>query len=205
MKHTAVTVLSCLILVSAGFWISARWSAAGFQARDWEDPAVFKRNQEEAHTPLMPYQTVEEALRHERRSSVFYRSLNGIWKFNLAEVPEASPADFGNPAYDDSRWSEIRVPGNWQMQGFDHPLFRNVHQPFPATPPYPPSNYNPVGCYRRGFTIPESWAGRTIFLHFEGVHSASYVWINGQMVGYNEGGMEPAEYNISSRIRSRRG
>ncbi|RPI29340.1 MAG: DUF4981 domain-containing protein [Acidobacteria bacterium] len=170
-------------------------------AREWEDPAVMRRNQEEPHTTLMPFSSVADALKFPRKSSPFCQMLNGAWKFHWAAVPEEAPAEFYKEGFDDRQWSEIRVPSNWQMEGFGHPLFRNVHQPFPATPPMVPHDYNPVGSYRRTFTIPAGWAGQQVFLHFEAVHSASYVWVNGQEAGYNEGGMEPAEYNITRYLR----
>jgi len=169
--------------------------------REWEDPSVIRRNQEEPHATLMPFTSTEEALATARKSSPFCQMLNGVWKFYWAEIPEEAPAEFYKPGFDDRKWSEIKVPSNWQMQGFGHPLFRNVHQPFPATPPTVPHDYNPVGSYRRTFSIPDSWSGRQIFLHLEAVHSASYVWVNGQEVGYNEGGMEPAEYDVTRYLR----
>ena len=169
--------------------------------RDWEAPDVFERNQEETHTPLVPFNSIQEALNESMGSSPFYQSLNGTWKFKWASIPEDAPAEFYMADYNSSNWADIHVPGNWQMLGFGHPLFRNVNQPFPSTPPFVPSDYNPVGSYKRSFTIPDSWAGRQVFLHFEGVKSASYVWINGREAGYNQGGMEPAEYNITPFLR----
>jgi beta-galactosidase len=153
----------------AGMLLSSSFSAADIQPRDWENQAVFARNQTLPHTPLASFATVEEALAKPFKQSPYLQLLNGVWKFHWATVPEEAPADFYQPNFDISRWDDIVVPGNWQMQGFGHPLFRNVHQPFPANPPFPPSDYNPVGSYRRVFTIPETWQGRSIFLHFEGV------------------------------------
>ncbi|MBN1422192.1 MAG: DUF4981 domain-containing protein [Planctomycetes bacterium] len=173
---------------------------AGSAPRDWEDPAVFERNQEEPHAPLVSYASLAEALRDER-AAASRLSLDGRWQFQWAAVPEEAPAGFFRVDFDASRWDPIEVPGNWQMQGFGHPLFRNVHQPFPARPPLVPSDYNPVGSYRRTFAIPEAWAGKRILLRFEGVKSASTVWVNGKEVGYNEGGMEPAEYDVTRFVR----
>ncbi len=171
------------------------------RAREWEDPSVIRRNQEEPHATLMPFNSTEEALTTARKSSPFCQLLNGVWKFHWAEIPEEAPAEFYRPGFDDRKWSEIKVPSNWQMQGFGHPLFRNVHQPFPATPPTVPHDYNPVGSYRRTFSVPDIWSGRQVFLHLEAVHSASYVWVNGKEVGYNEGGMEPAEYDVTRYLK----
>ena len=169
--------------------------------RDWENPAVFDVNQTEAHAPLAPFDSVHAALNTPLKQSPYVKLLNGTWKFHWASVPEESPADFYSPDYDISSWSDIQVPGCWQMQGFGHTLFRNVHQTFPANPPFVPSAYNPVGAYRHTFTLPATWQQRHIFLHFEGVKSASTVWINGIRIGYNQGGMEPAEYDITHALQ----
>ena len=89
------------------------------------------------------------------------------------------------------------MPSNWEMQGFGDPLFRNVQTPFPPDPPCVPREYNPTGSYRRVFNLPASWKDKEVFLRMEKTASASFVWINGKEVGYNEGAQEPAEYNIT--------
>ena len=164
---------------------------------DWENPQIFERNQTLPHATLMPFETTEQALENRRKSSPYHFSLNGTWKFHLAENPESAPEDFYESGYNAQDWDEIRVPSNWQMEGFGYPMFRNIGHPFPHQPPEVPKDFNPVGSYTRTFTLPKNWKDRQILLHFEGVHSASYVWINGQAVGYNQGGMEPAEYDIT--------
>jgi beta-galactosidase len=183
------------ILAFAGLLISA----GGYsQAQpEWENPEIFERNQTLPHTTLMPFETIEQALENKRKSSPHHFTLNGTWKFHLADNPEKAPKDFFKKGYDTGDWYDIRVPSNWQMEGFGHPMFRNIGHPFPDNPPGVPKNFNPVGSYVRTFTLPRDWKGRQVLLHFEGVHSASYVWINGQEVGYNQGGMEPAEYDIT--------
>ena len=87
------------------------------------------------------------------------------------------------------------------MQGFGDPLFRNVQTPFPPDPPHVPKEYNPTGSYRRVFNLPGSWKDKEIFLRMEKTASASFVWINGKEVGYNEGAQEPAEYNITRYLK----
>jgi len=168
---------------------------------DYENPAVFERGQEAPHATLMPYATVEKALEGQRKNSSFHLSLNGTWDFHWSENPEKAPADFYKPGAKRSDWSTIKVPANWQMEGFGYPLFRNIGLPHPLEPPLVPKEFNPVGSYYRTFDLPEAWKGRQVFLHFEGVHSASYVWVNGKEVGYNQGGMEPAEYDITSFLK----
>jgi beta-galactosidase len=164
---------------------------------DWENPEVFERNQTLPHNSLMPYETIGQALENNRKSSPYHFTLNGTWKFHLAENPEEAPRDFFRKGYNTEDWHNIKVPSNWQMEGFGHPLFRNIGHPFPDNPPGVPKEFNPVGSYIRTFILPKNWKGRQVLLHFEGVHSASYVWINGQEVGYNQGGMEPSEFDIT--------
>ena len=121
---------------------------------------------------------------------------------------------FYSIGFRDEQWGSIQVPSNWEMQGYGDRIFRNVAAPFPlvrtdyfGTPPEPdvfavnvpnvPREYNPTGAYRDTFIVPSSWNGDQIFLRMEKTASASFVWINGQEVGYNEGAQEPAEYNIT--------
>lgn len=168
----------------------------------WEDPAVFAMNQMETHTRrTVPFDNPHEALNYELSKSPHYLKLNGAWAFRWYETPEAAPAEFYNQAFDISDWDSIQVPANWQMEGYGHPMFRNITHTFPSTPPQVPDDYNPTGLYRREFTVPLDWKTREVFLHFEGVKSASYVWLNGEFIGYNEGGMEPAEYNITPHLK----
>ena len=168
---------------------------------DWENPAVFERGQVAPHATLMPFESVEAALEGDRKASPWCHLLNGTWKFHWVPVPVEAPATFFEADFDTSGWENIEVPSSWQTLGFGHPVFRNVSQPFPSTPPRVPASYNPVGSYVRSFDLPEGWGGRQVFLHFEGVKSASYVWVNGKEVGYNQGGMEPAEYDVTDLLR----
>ena len=182
-------------------------NSAGFAAQqlpEWQDPSVVERNQEDTHVPIVPYASLEQALADRRLDSPFFQLLNGSWKFHWAPTPQDAPRDFFRDDYSAADWKEIRVPSCWQMEGYGAPMFRNVAQPFLAEPPDVPTDDNQVGSYRRDFQLPEGWRGRQVFLHFEGVQSASYVWVNGQPVGYNEGGMEPAEYNVTRYLRAGR-
>ena len=168
---------------------------------DWENPAVFERNQTRAHVPLTPFVNLEDAIKNDRQASEFYLSLNGKWKFNWVSTIAEAPVDFYKNESMVSEWDEIDVPSNWQMKGYGHAMFRNVTMEFPENPPKVPEYYNPTGSYFRTFDVPENWDGRQLFLHFEGVKSASYVWVNGEEVGYNQGGFEPAEYDVTSFVK----
>jgi len=160
-------------------------------------------NQEEGRAYYLPSRSV---------------SLNGDWKFFYSETPEGVPTDFYAERFNDSKWGTIGVPSNWEMEGYGDRIFRNVNAPFPVirsgrgnapavvapfavAPPYVPREYNPTGAYRKTFTIPSSWTGDQVFLRMEKTASASFVWVNGQEVGYNEGAQEPAEYNITKYLK----
>lgn len=151
-----------------------------------ENTEVFEENQEEGHAYYTPEQSV---------------SLNGIWKFYFANTPEEIPQDFYLSSFKDSKWDKIDVPLNWEMAGYGDPLFRNVPAPFKSNPPFVPREYNPTGAYRRTFNLPSNWKGQQVFLRMEKVQSASFVWMNGHQVGYNEGGQEPAEYDVTQYLK----
>ena len=120
----------------------------------------------------------------------------------LVSRPELVPDQFFRDKFDISGWSDIAVPGNWQLLGFDDiPIYTNVHYPFPANPPFVPEE-NPTGCYRTSFTIEPGWKGRDIFLLFESVDSAFYVWVNGQEVGYSQDSRLPAEFDITPYVHA---
>ena len=187
----AVLVLSMPLVRTGG----------GSVVNDWENPEVVGRNKEPGHCTLMPYPDVQTALACEREASPFFQSLNGQWKFNCVRKPDDRPKDFYKPDFDVTSWAEIPVPSNWEMHGYDKAIYLNIRYPHPTNPPYIAHDYNPVGSYRREFTIPDSWDGRQVFLHFDGVQSAFYVWINGQMVGYSEDSMTPAEFNVTPYLQ----
>jgi beta-galactosidase/beta-glucuronidase len=170
--------------------------------RDWQDPQVVGRNKERGHVPLVPYPDEATALADDRSASPYFRLLNGPWRFHLAPNPASAPADFHLPGFDDSAWDTITVPGNWQLQGYDKPIYTNVRYPFPVDARLTvPADDNPTGSYRRTFTIPEEWSGRRIFLLFEGVDSAFHLWVNGQEVGYSQDSRLPAEFDITPYVK----
>ncbi len=163
-----------------------------------ENPAVFGVGQTEGRAYHIPSTGI---------------CLNGNWKFFYGENPSEIPAGFFNTGFNDRKWSDIEVPSNWEMQGFGQPLFRNTPAPFRTyrkqedvsrmgyVPPHIPMDINPTGAYRTSFTVPSSWKGQEVFLRFEKVASASFVWVNGKQVGYNEGAQEPSEYDITEYVK----
>ena len=128
-------------------------------------------------------------------------SLNGTWKFLYSKNNDACPTDFYQSDYKIDGWKDIEVPGSWEIQGFDAPIYTDTRYPFPPNPPYVPTDYNPVGAYVHEFAAPDGWDGMDIFLDFEGVESAFYCWLNGELVGYSEDSRLPAHFNVTKLLK----
>ena len=167
---------------------------------DWENPKVIGLNRLTPRAFFLPFADEASAIRGERADTPFFSSLNGTWKFNYAPTPAEAPAAFYEKGFDDAAWNDLPVPSNWQMYGYGHPHYTNVQYPFPVDPPRVPTE-NPTGSYRREFWIPETWNGRQIVLHFDGVDSAFYVWVNGQQIGFSKGSRLPSEFDITQAIK----
>lgn len=169
---------------------------------DWQTPAVVERHKAPAHATLFPFTNLHSALHDDRETSPLVRNLNGQWQFFYAPNPAGIPDDFYQPDFDVRDWGGIQVPGNWQLQGYDIPRYTNVQYPFPIDDNCTvPVEDNPTGAYRREFQVPEDWTGQPIFLLFEGVDSAFYLWVNGQMVGYSQDSRLPAEFDITAYVQ----
>lgn len=179
-----------------------------------ENPKIFNVNKEEPHATLIHHPDVREVWSDSWETSKWYRTLNGTWKFNWVRNPAERPEGFFDPAYDVSAWDEIPVPSNWQLQGYGVPIYVNIPYEFAdprkpeftemkgrPDPPHVPHEYNPVGSYRRNFTIPKNWRGRRIHIHFGAVKSAMFLWVNGHQVGYSQGSKTPAEWDITDYVK----
>jgi len=170
---------------------------------EWNNnPDIFQLNRMDAHAAFTSYATLEDALRGNCDDSPYKQSLNGTWKFAWAANPDARIANFHAPDYDASGWDEIPVPSHWQLQNYDYPQYTNIRYPWidhdpDLKPPYAPTKYNPVGSYIRTFTVPAAWEGQSVFISFQGVESAFYVWLNGELVGYSEDTFTPAEFDLT--------
>lgn len=170
--------------------------------RDWEDPSIFNINREAPRASFFSYASEKSALVDNHLGSEFYHSLNGRWLFNWVPVPDERPFYFFKDDYDTRDWDHIDVPSNWETQGYGVPIYVNVKYPHENNPPFIAHDNNPVGSYKRDFRISALWNDREIFLHFGAVSSAFYLWINEEMVGYSQGGKTPAEFNITSYLKS---
>lgn len=166
----------------------------------WQDQHIWQINKEMPHAHFIPFSS-SEAISDEIFSSSMVKSLNGTWKFNLVSKPADRPKDFFKDDYKAGSWDDIKVPANWEVEGYDYPIYTNVEYPHERTPPVIQDHYNPVGSYKRTFTIPDSWIGKNVILHFGGVSSAMFVWVNAQQVGYSEDSKTPAEFNITPHLR----
>lgn len=167
---------------------------------NWENPELVHKNRLDAHVNLLPYQDEMSAIEGGRGLSPWFNLLNGVWKFKLIDSPLKTTNGFFRKEYADEEWDEIKVPSNWQLEGYDYPHYTNVNYPFPVDPPRVPTE-NPTGLYRRDFFLPKTWEDREIIIHFEGVDSAFYLWINGNKVGFSKGSRVPAEFDIKDYVK----
>lgn len=184
------------------------------QATEWQDPTVIQINAELPRTSFIPFSNSEDALKytdHPKQSSR-YKTLSGSWSFKWSANPDSRPTNFYQNKYDISQWEKIDVPSNWQIQGYGLPIYTNIKYPHPTSdklsdPLDVPTDWNPVGSYKRNFTVPDTWGwtpenSERVYLHFEGVNAAFYLWINGEKVGYSEDSRTPAEFEISSFLKT---
>lgn len=164
--------------------------------RDWENPVVTSLHRLDAHPPFASWRS-EEAARDEQPSAAL-RSLNGAWNFSYFNRPEAVPESWLQQDLPNA--ATLPVPANWQMHGYDAPIYTNVQYPIVATPPCVPEA-NPTGCYSLTFTLDDSWpeTGQTRVI-FDGVSSAFYLWCNGQFIGYSQDSRLPAEFDLSAAL-----
>ena len=167
------------------------------------DPQVVSVNKVPARTAFMTYPDRTAALTQRYERSDFYRLLNGTWKFLYTDDCRTLPADAASPALDDTSWADIRVPGNWEPQGFGTAIYTNHQYDFRTYKPQPPQlpEAMPAGVYRRTFEVPAGWEGRNVYLHLAGAKSGVYVFVNGREVGYNEDAKNPAEYLLDDYLQ----
>ena len=173
-------------------------------------PEVVALNRMPMRADAFGFESREEAKTFDKEKSQNFLSLNGTWKFNWVQDPRKRPVDFYQSDFDDSRWDNFKVPANWETNGYGLPIY--VNHPYEFTgrkkmgprldPPYDiPADNNPVGSYRRYFTLPENWDGKQVFIHFGAVKSAFFLWINGRKVGYSTDSKLAAEFDITQYLK----
>lgn len=202
MKLKRAAVLMSAVLSSA--MMSSQSYA---ELLEWQDPEVFQVNKEPVRSHFYAYQDESDIDLYTPWNAGNYQSLNGTWKFHWAKNPQTRPVSFFENDFDVSQWDDFIVPANWQMNEanqtygvanyFNHPC----HKPrIPA--PETPKQVNPVGSYKKTFNVPADWQGEQIFVHFGGVNSAYYVWVNGEKVGYAEDSKTPSEFDITEYVNA---
>ncbi|MDP0499347.1 MAG: glycoside hydrolase family 2 TIM barrel-domain containing protein [Verrucomicrobiota bacterium JB022] len=175
---------------------------------EWDDVSVIQVGTEKPRATFMPFPDRASALANlsTPKRSLRYHTLSGDWAFQWSPSPADRPKDFYRADFNDRGWDRIPVPSNWQMEGHGIPIYANATYPFPTDEMRPPLDWNPVGSYRRTFEVPASWnwqpgSDAPVYLHFEGVDSAFYLWINGEKVGYSEDSRTPAEFDVSRYLK----
>ncbi|MCL6605463.1 MAG: DUF4981 domain-containing protein [Paenibacillus sp.] len=171
---------------------------------DWlEDVSIFAVNRLKAHSDHKYYECMEEAKKG--GAMALRHSLNGSWKFNYAVNPSSRAVDFYKEDFSSEGWADIAVPGHIQLQGFGNPQYVNTMYPWDGheylRPPQISKTHNPVGSYVKTFSIPEQMKDKPVYVSFQGVESAFYVWLNGEFVGYSEDSFTPSEFDLSPYVR----
>lgn len=203
MRHTfsrtaILTSILSLVLLTGSFCQTKQVSS------EYENEKVTGINRENGRATFWYYSNQEDAMNGGYYKCPDNISLNGKWKFHFCEKPQDRIVDFYQTKYDVSEWEEIDVPGSWPLQGYDKPLYMNHPYEFNTTTPYPykvPTEWNPVGAYRRNFTVPAEWEDKRIILHFGAVKSSFYLFVNGKRVGYSQDSKMQAEFDITPYIK----
>ncbi|WDF69109.1 glycoside hydrolase family 2 TIM barrel-domain containing protein [Sphingobacterium oryzagri] len=173
----------------------------GVIASAWENPMITSINRDPARATGYSYASVEAALKNDREKNDRLLFLNGEWDFKFVFKPADAPKEFHKDEV--KGWDKIQVPSNWEMKGYDIPIYRSAVYPFqPIDPPRIPTDYNAVGSYQRSFELPKNWDGMNITLHFGGVISAYHLWLNDKYVGYAEDSCLPSEFNITPYLKA---
>ena len=156
----------------------------------WNDVKVYEINKLYPRTNVVP------------AGEQWSQCLNGDWKFQWVDSPSKAPTDFYKEGHNASDWKTIKVPANWEINGYGTPIYVNIDNEFrPNQPPFAPTVDNPVGCYLTQFDIPETWKDRLTFINFGAVKSAYFVWVNGQFVGYTEDAKTNSDFDITPFVK----
>lgn len=193
-------IIVCIVCLSFSAIASGQTALDHERAPEYQTPTINGRYRLRPRSTAFTFDSVEKAKTFDRTQSGYFQSLDGTWKFAFAPKPSDAIANFHTTDFDASQWKEIDVPSNWEMRGYGRPIYTNSKYPFEVDPPFIGENDNPVGHYVRSFDVPEAWDGRQIVLHFGGVYSAYYVWVNGQLAGYAEDSCLPSEFDISGLV-----
>ncbi|MDC1600039.1 glycoside hydrolase family 2 TIM barrel-domain containing protein, partial [Phocaeicola vulgatus] len=202
MKPKMTTLFKFLIGAAVCAYSTQVLHAEDTKLPYWKDIQTVAVNKEYPRTAFMTYDNRNQALTGEYENSPYYKLLNGTWNFYYADAYKDLPANIEQPDANIA-WKEIKVPGNWEVQGYGVAIYTNHGYEFKPRNPQPPQlpETNPVGVYQRDIEIPADWDGRDIFLRLEGAKSGVYVYVNGQEVGYSEDSKNPAEFLINNYLK----
>ncbi|RZJ80222.1 MAG: beta-galactosidase, partial [Chryseobacterium sp.] len=170
------------------------------QNNDWENPMLVDQGKERAHATFMLYNSEKKAVDDDFSKSDYYKLLNGAWKFNYVDKYAERIKDFYREDINDQLWANINVPSNWELNGFGIPIYTNITYPHPKNPPFIGEN-NPVGTYRKNFTVPEHWKDQETFIHFGSISGCAFIYVNGKKVGMSKASKTPAEFNITPFLK----
>ena len=203
--RTSFFLLTAVVALLGCFKSSAQKSSDNY-ANAWKDEKIFRVNKEEPTAWFIPYQNEEAAKSQNPEKSSYYLSLKGKWKFKWSQNPANAMVGFEKTDLNDSKWDEIPVPGDWQMYGYDYPIYTNIQYPFANwgintdNSPKVPEDFNPTGLYRKSFKLPSDWGNKQVFIHFGAVNSAFYLYVNGKFVGYSQDTKTPAAFNLTKYL-----
>ena len=182
-------------------------------ANVWEDETFFGENKEDGHATYMPYASVAKMKADERYKfpwldpeNAEFMSLNGMWNIKWVKTVAERPGKdaFWGDDVDVSAWNTIKVPSCLEMEGYGDPMYVNVNYPFKNNPPLIEMKdglLNSVASYRRDFELPANWGDKRVFLHFDGIYGAAFIWMNGNYVGYTQSGNNDAEFDVTGHLR----
>ena len=168
----------------------------------WQDMTVTSVHADTRRTETIWFADRADALSKGFRESENYVDLNGVWDFKYFEDFHQMES-FLRSARNDNGWDRIRVPGNWEVQGYGIAIYTNQPYDFCPKDPQPPTlpDIFPGAVYHRTFSVPEGWAGRRVYLNLAGVKGGTYVYVNGQEMGYGEDSKSLARYDITEALK----
>lgn len=175
-----------------------------------QNPGIVSLNRLPMRNSAFGFESLEKAKQYDREKSANFFSLNGSWKFNWVQDPNQRPQNFFELTYDDTKWTNFRIPASWEVNGYGLPIY--VNQPYDfaghnlrykkMNPPFDiPANNNPVGSYRKKINLPANWQGKQVFIHIGNAKSCLFVWVNGKKVGYSEDSKLDAEFDITKFVK----
>lgn len=203
------------------------WTGTDYQdvnGKEVTGEDVFGINREDASTVLIPYQNADAAKKavwnyNARTESSYFQLLTGEendWDLTVVQNQEEAEKFMGKDGFMTEKfqpekqdgWKTVQLPQSWTTQGFDKSIYTNTQMPWQTgeegTPcPEAPTKYNPVGLYRKTFQVNQAMrdSGRRIYLDFQGVESAYYVYVNGKEVGYSEDTFSPHRFDITDYLK----